>query len=167
MTSNAGVREISRDSALGFQSERGMMRFEEIKSSAMAEVKRLFNPEFINRIDEIVVFHSLNRDHLQTILAIMIQEMRERLKEQRITVEFSKEVRAWLIEKGYDEKYGARPLRRILQKEVEDPLSMEILKGRFTSGSTVSVTLKDDQVVFKSRRSRRNGSGKQKELITR
>ncbi len=167
MTSNAGVREISRDSALGFQSERGMMRFDEIKSSAMAEVKRLFNPEFLNRIDEIVVFHSLNRDHLQQILSIMIGEMRDRLKEQRISVEFGKEARNWLIEKGYDEKYGARPLRRILQKEVEDPLSMEILKGRFTSGSTVLVALKDDKITFRPRRSRKNGSGKQKELITR
>jgi ATP-dependent Clp protease ATP-binding subunit ClpC len=167
MTSNAGVREISRDAALGFQAERGMMRFEEIKSSAMAEVKRLFNPEFLNRIDEIVVFHSLNRDHLQSILDLMIREIQGQLKEHHIQLEVGKEARDWLIEKGYDEKYGARPLRRILQKEVEDPLSMEILKGRFTSGSTVIVGLKNDAIVFKPKRSRRNGSGKAKELITR
>ena len=152
MTSNAGAREISKDSALGFHAEDGMMRYDEIKTSALSEMKRLFNPEFINRVDEIVVFHSLTRDHLRRILALMIAETQHQLKDQNIKLEFSPSCREYLIEDGYDQKYGARPLRRTLQRQVEDPLSVDILKGRFKPGSTVVVQVKDGKVAFRAKR---------------
>lgn len=154
MTSNAGAREISKESALGFQMTEGTLQFDEIKSSALNELKRLFNPEFINRVDEIVVFHSLNKVHLAAILEMMICEIQERLLEQNITLEIRKGVKEYLVEKGYDEKFGARPLRRILQKEVEDPLSVEMLKGRFKQGSSIVVDLKEKNIVFRSKRTR-------------
>jgi len=156
MTSNAGAREISKESALGFQMTEGTLRFDEIKSSALNELKRLFNPEFINRVDEIVVFHSLNKVHLAAILEMMICEIQERLLEQNITLEIRKRVKEYLVEKGYDEKFGARPLRRILQKEVEDPLSVEMLKGRFQQGSSIVVDFKEKNIVFRSKRTKMN-----------
>ncbi len=164
MTSNAGAREISKESVLGFQMTEGMLRFDEIKSSALNELKRLFNPEFINRVDEIVVFHSLNKVHLAAILEMMICEIQERLLEQNITLEMRKGVKEYLVEKGYDEKFGARPLRRILQKEVEDPLSVQMLKGRFQQGSSIVVDLKEKNIVFRSKRTKMNPV-KKEELV--
>jgi len=149
MTSNLGAREINKDNSLGFQSQEGGMEFKDIKSFVMAEVKRAFNPEFINRIDEIVVFHNLDRMHLSSIFELMIGEIGQRLSEQNIRLDVTRKAREWLIEKGFDEKYGARPLRRLLQKEVEDPLSMEILKGRFTKGARILVELRGEKISFR------------------
>ncbi len=168
MTSNAGAREISKDAALGFHAEDGMMHYEEIKSSALGELKRIFNPEFLNRVDEIVVFHSLTREHLRQILEVMVQEMQKQLSDQKIGLEVTKEAREMLIEQGYDEKYGARPLRRTLQKLVEDPLSVDILKGRFKAGVTVVVDCKDGKtIVFRPKRTRPPSEKKTKELVAR
>ena len=138
-----------------------MLRYDEIKTSALGEMKRLFNPEFINRVDEIVVFHSLNRDHLRAILDLMVAETQTQLKDQNIRLEFTKAARDFLIEEGYDEKYGARPLRRTLQRLVEDPLSVDILKGRFKQGSTIVVDVKEAKVVFRAKRDK-----KAKEKVT-
>jgi ATP-dependent Clp protease ATP-binding subunit ClpC len=151
MTSNLGARDINKDTLLGFQSEEGGMNQREIRSFVMNEVKRAFNPEFINRIDEIVVFHNLDRSHLGQIFDIMVKEIDDRLAEQKIHLAMKKRAREWLIEKGFDEKYGARPLRRLLQKEVEDPLSVEILKGRFSAGDTVEVEFRNEKIAFRRR----------------
>jgi len=167
MTSNAGAREISKDASLGFHVEEGMMRYEEIKTSALTEMKRLFNPEFINRVDEIVVFHSLNRDQLRQILELMLKEVQTQLVGQNITVEVSKAAKELLIERGYDQKFGARPLRRTLQKLVEDPLSVDILKGKFKTGSTIVVDLKNGEIAFRARRERRRQEAAPRELAVR
>jgi ATP-dependent Clp protease ATP-binding subunit ClpC len=166
MTSNVGAREINRDNALGFRSgEGGIMNYNDIKSSALSELKRVFNPEFLNRIDEIVVFHSLQKSHLEKILDIMIAEIEERVLEMHIALEFKKKAKEFLIEKGYDEKYGARPLRRTLQKDLEDPLSMLILKGKFKSGDHVIVDVKNDALVFRQKKRQNDASEKQLESI--
>ena len=149
MTSNLGAREINKDSTLGFQSEEGGMNFKDIRNFVMGEVKRAFNPEFINRIDEIVVFHNLDRRHLAQIFDLMVKEISDRLVEQKISIAIRKKAREYLIEKGFDEKFGARPLRRLLQKEVEDPLSLEILKGRFSQGDTMDVDMRAGKVAFR------------------
>ncbi len=154
MTSNAGARQISRDSALGFHQDTGILEYKEIKSSAMSELKRAFNPEFINRIDEIVVFHSLSQAEVKDILEIMLSEVQTRLMEQGIVIEFRKKTKEYLIEKGYDVKYGARPLRRTIQREIEDPLSMEILKGRFGGGSHIIVGVRRGKVYFRAQKTR-------------
>jgi ATP-dependent Clp protease ATP-binding subunit ClpC len=154
MTSNAGAREITKDGAVGFRTDKGVMNFTEIKSSAMNEVKRIFNPEFLNRVDETVVFHNLTREEIAQILdAQELPELRTRLAEQDIALEMSPRAKEHLVAKSFDEKFGARPLRRIFQRDVEDPLSFEILKGRFTAGSTVVVDFKDEAVVFRAKRS--------------
>jgi len=147
-----GARDINRDSALGFRNQDGIMNYKDIKSSALSELKKAFNPEFLNRIDEIVVFHSLKKEHLYKILEIMIDEIKERVLEMHIAIEFKKKAKEYLIQKGYDEKYGARPLRRTLQKDVEDPLSLEMLKGKFKGGDQIIVDIRNDKLVFRMKK---------------
>lgn len=148
MTSNAGAREISKDSFLGFQPQQGVLDYKEIKASAMNELKRLFRPEFLNRVDEIVVFHSLDKKQVAAILEILLKEVADRLKERDIRLEVTQRAKEYLIQKGYDVKFGARPLRRTIQQEIEDPLAMEILKRRFESGGTVVVSVRKGKLVF-------------------
>jgi ATP-dependent Clp protease ATP-binding subunit ClpC len=122
-------------------------------------VKRAFNPEFINRIDEIVVFHNLDKTHLTQIFDLMVKEISDRLVEQKITISVKKKAREFLIEKGFDEKFGARPLRRLLQKEVEDPLSLEILKGKFTAGDAIDIDIRADKITFRKLESKKELGG--------
>ena len=150
MTSNAGVREISRDSRLGFGSGSGMMSFKEIESSAMAELKRLFSPEFLNRLDDVVVFSPLNENEVQAILDMQIAELASRLGEQGYSLNVSKQAKKILIEKGWDPKYGGRPLRRALQREIEQPLAVKILEEENLSGTIFSAGGKDGKIVIKA-----------------
>ncbi|MCL2233648.1 MAG: AAA family ATPase, partial [Treponema sp.] len=149
MTSNAGVREISRDSRLGFGSGSGLMSFEEIESSAMSELKRLFNPEFLNRIDDVVVFRPLEEKQVEAILGLQIAELSNRLAEQGYSIQVSSSARKILIEKGWDPKFGGRPLRRAIQKELEEPLSFKILEGECLSGTHFSVSAKGGKIALK------------------
>jgi ATP-dependent Clp protease ATP-binding subunit ClpC len=151
MTSNAGAREISREASLGFHTEEGIMDYREIKASAMNELKRLFRPEFINRVDEIVVFHSLGKDQMEEILDIMLTEVRARLFEKNIFLEIDDSTKDYLVKKGFDVKYGARPLRRIILREIEDPLSLEILKGTCRSGTTMQITIEEGTLKLKDK----------------
>ncbi len=149
MTSNAGAREISKGSSLGFQVSEGLMDHGEIKTSAMNELRRVFRPEFLNRIDDIVVFHSLDKANVSEIFDVMMSEVAIRLFENNIFIEISKKAKERLIEIGYDVKYGARPLRRTIQNEIEDPLSMEILKGNFKSGDHILVESRNEKIKFR------------------
>jgi ATP-dependent Clp protease ATP-binding subunit ClpC len=135
MTSNAGVREISKDSRLGFGAGQGMMSMGEIESQAMSELRRLFNPEFLNRVDDVVVFHPLDMKHIESILDIELAELSSRLAEQGFSLRLSPAARRILIEKGWDPKFGGRPLRRAIQKELEDPLSHLIISGNWIAGT--------------------------------
>ena len=149
MTSNAGAREITRDSAVGFATGEGLMDQKEIRASAMNELKRLFRPEFINRVDEIVVFHSLTTEQVRNILDMLLADVQTRLSEREIVLEVNRAARDLLIKIGYDPKFGARPLRRTIQREIEDPLSMEILKGRFGAGSHITVGVRSGKITFR------------------
>jgi ATP-dependent Clp protease ATP-binding subunit ClpC len=151
MTSNAGAREITRDASVGFRTDEGVMDYKEIRSSAMNELRRLFRPEFINRVDEIVVFHSLEDKEVRRILDILLADVQTRLAEREIVLEVNRAARDLLITKGYDVKYGARPLRRTIQREIEDPLSMEILKGRFGQGSHIVVSVRKGEIAFRQK----------------
>jgi ATP-dependent Clp protease ATP-binding subunit ClpC len=135
MTSNAGVREISRDSRLGFGKGSGIMSMDEIESQALSEMRRLFNPEFLNRVDDVVVFHPLDMKQIEAILDIELGELSGRLAEQGFSLRAQPSARKILIEKGWDPKFGGRPLRRTIQKELEDPLSRLILGGGWTPGA--------------------------------
>jgi len=153
MTSNAGAREINKGS-FGFRTGNGVMAHGEIKSMAMTELKRLFRPEFLNRVDEIVVFHSLEYGHVMDIMDLMLDEVRSRLKGLSLTLDVNTKARDLLMQMGYDVIYGARPLRRTLQKEIEDPLSVAILQGRFESGDSISAEVRSGKIYFR-RKNRR------------
>jgi len=148
MTSNAGAREITKEASVGFHPQEGLMDYADIKASAMNELKRLFRPEFINRVDEIVVFQSLSKEQIGTIFDMLFAEVTGRLAEQDMKVVLQKKAREYLIEKGWDPKYGARPLRRTIQREIEDPLSMDILRGKFSAGSIIQITLGEKGLRF-------------------
>ncbi len=148
MTSNAGAREISRDTSLGFHEVDGLMNYNEIKNSAINELKRVFRPEFINRVDEIVVFHSLTNEQIGEIFDIMLSEVAVRLLDMDIILDIKKTAKKFLIEKGFDHKYGARPLRRVIQKDLEDPLSMEILRGKIKTGDRIQVSVSKNKLAF-------------------
>jgi ATP-dependent Clp protease ATP-binding subunit ClpC len=148
MTSNAGVREISRDSRLGFSSETGIMDLGEIQSAAMSELRRIFNPEFINRVDDVIVFHALDEKQVEAILELQIEELARRLEEQGHSIEVLPAARKLLIEKGWDPKYGGRPLRRAIQKELEDPLSTMLLEGSHPLGTVFIANGRDGKITI-------------------
>lgn len=149
MTSNAGAREIIKGKGIGFNQGESVMEHQEMRQSAITELKKLFPPEFINRVDEIVVFHYLTHQHILAIMELMLDEVRERLKTHDIILEISKKVKEYLLEKGYDVSYGARPLRRFIQKELEDPLSTGLLSGKFFQGAHISTELRNGNIQFR------------------
>ena len=116
----------------------------------MTEVKKLFNPEFLNRVDEVIVFHPLDKRHLRSIVTLMINELKQRLEEHMLELYFTDDASEFLMEKGYDPTFGARPLRRTIQKYVEDPLVEKLLREDVTPGDTVAidVTAESDQLSF-------------------
>lgn len=148
MTSNIGARLIEKSTPLGFHKKDSQDIYSKIKDNVFAELKKTFNPEFLNRVDDIVVFHPLEEHHLIAIIDLLIQETNLKLSEYGLTIEVSDEVKHWLLKKYYQPVYGARPMRRAIAKEIEDPLSEEILKGRFKDVSLIRVELKNDTVVF-------------------
>jgi ATP-dependent Clp protease ATP-binding subunit ClpC len=135
MTSNAGVREISRDTRVGFASGSGLMSMDEIESQAMSELRRLFNPEFLNRVDDVVVFHPLSLQQIEAIFDIELGDLGARLAEQDFRIRILPSARRFLIEKGWDPKFGGRPLRRTIQKELEDPLAQLLLERNWPVGT--------------------------------
>ncbi|MDR3138156.1 MAG: ATP-dependent Clp protease ATP-binding subunit [Treponema sp.] len=149
MTSNAGAREISRDSRLGFGTGTGIMSQQEIEASALAELRRFFNPEFLNRIDEVVVFHPLTIQQVEAILDIQIRELSERLAEQGYTIRILPAARKILMEKGWDPKYGARPMRRAIRKELEDPLANLILEAQYPPATVFTAEGRNGKIHLK------------------
>ena len=150
MTSNAGAQRIVEPKNLGFNSGKDdKQNYEIMKKNVMEEVKRLFKPEFINRIDETIVFHPLNEENTKAIADIMLKEIIDRAKKQLdITLKVTAPVKAFIAKEGYDPKYGARPLRRKIQNLIEDRLAEEILDANVKTGDTVCISLKEKQLIF-------------------
>jgi len=146
MTSNLGGKDIVKGQSLGFGPARNLADLGEIKAIALDELKRIFNPELLNRIDETIVFHPLTEEHVGSILDILLLEVGARLEEQNIHLELSAAVRKHLIGKGYDRNYGARPLRRTIQSELEDLLATALLDGRIKAGQKAHVDLVDGKL---------------------
>ena len=149
MTSNIGARLISDRKTLGFtnsEDNKESVQYENIKKEVMAEVKKEFKPEFLNRIDETIVFHKLTEDEIKQIVAIMLTNVKKRMREQLINVEFDDEVKEFIVKKGTDVVYGARPLKRAIQNFVEDKIAESILDGIVSAGETVKITIDNDEV---------------------
>jgi ATP-dependent Clp protease ATP-binding subunit ClpC len=137
MTSNVGTRDLKIGSKLGFVEPSSEDEYKTIKSSIEDAVKRLFNPEFINRIDDFIIFRKLNKEHIYQIIDIQLEELRKRLKDKSITLELTQGAKDFLVEKGYDEKFGARPLKRAIMQYVEDELAEVLLTGNVKPGTTI------------------------------
>ena len=150
MTSNAGAQAIIEPKKLGFLSNNDEKQdYERMKSGVMEEVRRLFKPEFLNRIDEIMVFHPLNKTHIKKIVNIMLKTLEKRCKEQLdIQLKITESVRDFLAEAGFDSKYGARPLRRAIQTKLEDPMANALLEGTIKRGDTVRIQLHQKEIRF-------------------
>jgi ATP-dependent Clp protease ATP-binding subunit ClpC len=149
MTSNLGTRDIQKGPGIGFAARPDeRMSYEKMKDRVMEELKRSFRPEFLNRIDEVIVFHSLSRENVKEIVDLMMKRVREQLKAKDVDIELTDAAKNYLAEKGYDPALGARPLRRTIQRMVEDPLSEKLLWKEFKAGTTIIVDAHDDEIVF-------------------
>jgi len=144
MTSNLGARDISKGGALGFQSADPSTSYEIMQNKVRDEIERAFNPEFLNRVDDTIVFHPLTRDQIGEIVHILLKDVRDRLAEEEMTITLSEGAIDFLVEKGYDQKFGARPLKRAIQRYLEDPLSERILVAEVAAGDEIEVGLAED-----------------------
>jgi len=153
MTSNMGTRELTRDSAIGFGGQAGDMPvWESMRAEIMKEVKRHFRPEFLNRIDELIVFRTLGRESVTQIVRLMMEDVRRRLEARGFAIELSEEAIALLVEEGWSPSTGVRPLRRIIERRIEDPIAEEVLKGSFSAGGVVEVRVAQGELLFHERR---------------
>lgn len=150
MTSNVGASELKRNKYVGFNVQDETQNHKDMKDKVMGELKRAFRPEFINRIDEIIVFHSLEKKHLTEIVSLMSDQLTKRLKEQDLSIELTDAAKAKVAEEGVDLEYGARPLRRAIQKHVEDRLSEELLRGNIHKGQHIVLDVEDGEFVVKT-----------------
>ena len=157
MTSNVGASMITTTSKLGFStsSDESKDKYEKLKETVTEEMKKAFRPEFLNRIDETIVFAHLSKEEIRQIVDLMLKDLFKRLAERDLSVEVTDEVKDHLAKDGYSEAYGARPLRRLIQRKIEDMLAEEILSGKYAPGDTIKITLVDDKIAFEKKRKSR------------
>ena len=153
MTSNAGAQSIIEPKKLGFASGNDEKAdYNHMKDSVMEEVRRIFKPEFLNRIDETLVFRALNKQDMKKIVSIMMSELVTRAEEQMgITLVIKDSLKSYIVDSAYDPKYGARPLRRKIQTDVEDLLAEEIITSKYKKGDTISISAKRGKIVFEKK----------------
>jgi ATP-dependent Clp protease ATP-binding subunit ClpC len=157
MTSNVGAELIRRQMSLGFAAKKAKaekLDYDAMKERVLNEMKKTFRPEFINRIDEIIVFHQLTEEQLRQIVELMVKDLQQRLADRKLNIELSDEAKSWLAKEGYDPVFGARPLRRAIERYVENPLSAKILSGELKEGDTVKVDLGKEGLTFSSRQAK-------------
>jgi ATP-dependent Clp protease ATP-binding subunit ClpC len=148
MTSNIGTREVGKGKGMGFHKGGQQESFERIRTRISEALKKTFNPEFLNRIDESIIFHPLGKKEILKIIDILLVEIGQRVAEQGMSVTLTREAKDLLVEKGFDPIFGARPLRRALQKFFEDPLADEILRGKFSKSSKIKVGRRGEKLIF-------------------
>jgi len=150
MTSNIGTKYASKGGTLGFARSREdeSEDVREVRRQIEAGLKQTFRPEFLNRIDEVIIFHTLTREHVLQIVDLQMKEIESRLAEQGLSIELTVAAQEWLANEGYDPQFGARPLRRTLQRRVENPLALRLLQGEFASGDVVVVDAGEEGLVF-------------------
>jgi ATP-dependent Clp protease ATP-binding subunit ClpC len=151
MTSNVGARDITKGRTMGFATPDGRNAFERIAEKVKEEMSHVFNPEFLNRLDDVIVFHPLSEEHIGEIVGILMKEVQKRLGDEELTLKLTEEGKMFLVKHGYDEKFGARPLKRAIQKYIEDPLSEKILLGEFAKGDEIEVDVspENDKLDFR------------------
>ena len=151
MTSNAGAKDTFSGVKFGFDENRDASQYEKSKQKQIEALKQFMKPEFINRIDDIIVFEHLSLESVERIGQLMIDKLVQKAEKQGLKLEISDEAKEFVFKKGYDPEYGARPLRRAISKYLEDALSEEILSGKFKSSDTAVAALEDGKIVFKQK----------------
>jgi ATP-dependent Clp protease ATP-binding subunit ClpC len=149
MTSNVGSDTIKKQSSMGFSPISDENSYEKMRDKILDESKRVFRPEFLNRLDDVIVFRSFTKPDLIQVLNLEVGKVLERLRKKNLKLELDEKAKDFLVEKGYDPQYGARPMRRAVERFFEDPLAEEILKGAVHEGEMINVTAEKDKLVFK------------------
>ncbi len=168
MTSNVGASMITTTSRLGFSTndDESKDKYEKLKETVTEEMKKAFRPEFLNRIDETIVFSHLSKEEIRQIVDLMLKDLFKRLAERDLSVEVTDEVKDYLAKDGYSEAYGARPLRRLIQRKIEDMLAEEILSGKYAPGDTIRLTLVDDKITFEKANKKKPKTKEEPEEVT-
>ena len=149
MTSNAGARQITSEGRVGFGTNEGLLSYSEIKSSAMTELKKFLSPELLNRIDDVIVFNALSKAEISKILELQLEELKTALQDRNLSISIKPKAREYLVEKGYNPAMGARPMSRLIRKEIEDPLALAILDNKDQTANTVSIEYAQDKLKVK------------------
>jgi ATP-dependent Clp protease ATP-binding subunit ClpC len=144
MTSNVGAKDIMKNRTLGFSAMEVTQNFDRMADKVKEELQHAFNPEFLNRLDDVIVFHPLSREHIGSIVSILMKEVQKRLSEEELTLKLTEAATDFLVKHGYDQSYGARPLKRAIQRYIEDPLSERLLLADFTRGDEIEVDVAED-----------------------
>jgi ATP-dependent Clp protease ATP-binding subunit ClpC len=157
LTSNVGAERLKKGATMGFTAPDDEQDYERMKENLIEEAKKVFRPEFLNRFDDIVVFRSLGKEELTQILDLELAKVEKRLAERDLHFELDESARDLLRDKGYDPAYGARPMRRAVEKHLEDPMAEEIIRGNLCEGETVVISAKDDKLVFIQKKAKVKG----------
>jgi ATP-dependent Clp protease ATP-binding subunit ClpC len=152
MTSNIGTAEIKKHDGLGFGKVSSDVSYQKMKEKLLEEVKKLFSPEFLNRIDEIIVFRQRDKEDMKKIIDILVDEVEERMSEKKMSLVLDDATKELLIEQGFDPEFGARPIKRTIRRLIEDPLSEEILKGTVKEGQEIQLTRTGDRIEFREKK---------------
>jgi ATP-dependent Clp protease ATP-binding subunit ClpC len=160
LTSNVGAETIKKSSVMGFGAggDDVSANYDRMREKLLDESKRFFKPEFLNRLDDVIVFHSLTRENLIEILDLEIAKVVERVQRKNLKLVLDSKAKDFLVEKGYDPQYGARPMRRAVERHLEDPLAEEILRGSLIDGEPVDVTVDGDKIVFRQQKTSSSGA---------
>ncbi|MCK4633050.1 MAG: AAA family ATPase, partial [candidate division Zixibacteria bacterium] len=148
MTSNMGTRQIQDDKTVGFDAQDGDLSYDTMKKKVLEELKKQFNPELLNRLDETIIFHALDRDHIRQIIEILAADIAVRMAERGISFTLTDEAKDFLVEKGYEPAYGARPLKRAIRRYFEDPMAEEILRGQYAGDCHLLIGATEDKLIF-------------------
>jgi ATP-dependent Clp protease ATP-binding subunit ClpC len=144
MTSNVGAKDITKDRSLGFAAPDARASFERMAEKVKEELQHTFNPEFLNRLDDVIVFHPLAKEHIKQIVGVLLRDVQKRLAEEELSLRLTDAGSDFLVKHGFDQQYGARPLKRAIQRFIEDPLSEKILIGEFSKGDEIEVDVNPD-----------------------
>ncbi|MEE2942192.1 MAG: AAA family ATPase, partial [Verrucomicrobiota bacterium] len=158
LTSNVGADRLKKGATMGFSTPDEEQDYERMKENLTEEAKKVFRPEFLNRFDDIVVFRSLGREDLTQILDLELAKVEKRLEQRDIHFKLGESARELLLEKGHDPTYGARPMRRSVEKYLEDPMAEEIIRGDLREGGTINISAKDDKLVFNQKQAKAKDS---------
>jgi ATP-dependent Clp protease ATP-binding subunit ClpC len=159
LTSNVGAERLKKGATMGFTAPDDEQDYERMKENLTEEAKKVFRPEFLNRFDDIVVFRSLGKEELTQILELELAKVEQRLAQRDLHFELDESARDQLRDKGYDPAYGARPMRRAVEKHLEDPMAEEIIRGNLREGETVVISAKDGKLVFTQKKAKAKGEG--------